>query len=90
MTKSGQVRHVDACFNLAKFGEQILGIQGVFRDITERKKAEEALRNLNHELEQGVEERTRDLDEARNLAITVKGNLTFSGFSPELTYVVRC
>ncbi len=48
------------------FGEndELRGYRGIDRDITERKRAEEALRGAQEELEERVRERTVELDEA--------------------------
>ncbi len=45
----------------------VQGIVGNFRDITERKKAEEEIAMLNQSLEKKVEDRTRELKEANKM-----------------------
>ena len=49
--------NIDAAGNL-------LHLDGIMEDISDRKQAEEAIRNLNEDLEQRVVDRTRDLESA--------------------------
>jgi len=69
LTKSGEVRDILVNINLIKIsGKNYL--QSILRDITDRKKterklkeSEDELRKLNRELEQKIEERTREIRE---------------------------
>jgi PAS domain S-box-containing protein len=59
-TKSGAVLDIEVRAKAIRVGERVL-IQGVWRDITERKRAEEALAALQHSLEEQVALRTQAL-----------------------------
>ena len=57
---------------------RVVKTHGFFRDVTDRKKAEEAIALLNNELEQRVEERTKQLEEAQH-ELVVKDRLAILG-----------
>ncbi|MDY6987234.1 MAG: PAS domain S-box protein [Thermodesulfobacteriota bacterium] len=63
LTKSGKILPVEITASVTMVGEEPL-IQGIFRDITKRKKAEEVLQRVNEELEHRVEKRTAELARA--------------------------
>ena len=68
-TKRGTVLDVEIRTKAICVGEKTL-IQGIWRDITERKRAEDALRNAHDELDAKVKERTKQL---RTLTATMIG-----------------
>ena len=67
--KDGEIRLIDGNFDTVCYEDKLVGVQGVCRDITERKIAEQELRKLNEELELRVRERTQDLEKARDSAL---------------------
>ena len=60
LRKDGSGIHVESTTKLLDDGR----ILAVVRDVTERRRAEEAIRQLNQELEQRVKERTAELEQA--------------------------
>lgn len=60
-TKSGAIIWLSQNIQLLMQGDTITGVQSIARDVTDRKKAEQALKDAHDNLEQMVEERTREL-----------------------------
>jgi len=63
LTKKGVLVWTGQNVQLITEDDRIQGFQGICRDITERKHAEDALRNAHDTLERRVEERTADLSQ---------------------------
>ena len=70
-TRSGEVKFFEYCNTLRREGNETPIVRGVSRDVTRRLQAEEEIRKLNEGLEQRVVERTRELQESRELFRTL-------------------
>ncbi|MBW1895523.1 MAG: PAS domain S-box protein, partial [Deltaproteobacteria bacterium] len=67
LTKSGETRWVRTSSQPVMLHDRAVGLQGVLTDLTERKRAEDALKKAHDELEDRVEERTTELRAANEL-----------------------
>ena len=85
--KDGETRLIDGNFDTVCYEDKLVGVQGVCRDITERKIAEQELRKLNEELELRVRERTQDLEKARDSALAA--NQAKSEFLSRVSHELR-
>ncbi|MDX1616404.1 MAG: GAF domain-containing protein, partial [Candidatus Promineifilaceae bacterium] len=64
-SKDGRLLHIEGTNSpILTEDEELIGFLGIHRDITERKRAEEALREARDQLEERVVERTQELTDA--------------------------
>jgi len=76
LKKNGEIIYMDTNASIVIMGKKS-GLMGVFRDITDRKLAEDALKKAHDKLERRVKERTRELEiktkglEEINTAMTI-------------------
>lgn len=87
--RSGQCFPVEVSLNFFQQGEDRL-FMALISDITERVKADQALKQLNQELEQKVLERTRDLRNSQHLYRLIARNYpngVINVFDRDLNYV---
>ena len=87
--KNGQEFPVEVSLNYLQ-GEAGLQVVALVTDISERKLAEQKVHDLNHSLEQKVQERTRALRESQHLYRTIARNFpngTITVFDRNLRYV---
>jgi len=66
-TEYGEKVTVELNWKVLSENNVVLGILGVFRDVTDRKRAQAALKSARDELEMRVKERTADLQKANEL-----------------------
>jgi PAS domain S-box-containing protein len=84
----GQVHWLLGTYNpIADAAGRVYRIVGSLYDITDRKRTEEALKNLNQELEQRVQERTWELEQA--VAISEAASRAKSTFLANMSHELR-
>jgi PAS domain S-box-containing protein len=72
LTKDGHPLTVEVSARPILNGERVIGIQGIARDVSERKRAEQALHRLNEALEERAKHIAHELhDEASQLLVSV-------------------
>lgn len=87
--KTGEEFPVEVSLNHYKQGDRLF-VMALVTDISDRKRAERALQELNQSLEQKVDERTRELRESQYLYRTIARhfpNGTINVFDRDLKYV---
>jgi PAS domain S-box-containing protein len=88
ITKTGEIREVEIKANMLHLrGRKML--QGIFRDITERKRMEQELENHRRNLEEMVRQRTSELEDARIAALNLMQDANIQQQTTEKTLLEK-
>jgi PAS domain S-box-containing protein len=87
--KGGRMIDVLGSLNCSKDGAGGIEIRGIFRDITERKRAEVALKKYSDELEVRVKERSAEVLQAKNHLESVLSSMTDALIVTNPEHVIR-
>ncbi|MFP5470999.1 MAG: PAS domain S-box protein [Bacteroidia bacterium] len=89
LKKNGTTIPLEISLNYIKHNDEVL-ILTMITDVSERKKIEEEIKNLNQELEQRVADRTKKLEETQKLYYLIAQNFpggTINVFDKNLNYI---
>ncbi len=89
VAKDGRRIQVEGNATVRRIGDKVVATQGIFNDITERKRAQEQLKDYSEKLEAMVEERTRELEDAHKKLVQAEKFATIGELAGSVAHELR-